>query len=246
MSAPAPGMDRAYVATHIEEDRAHWWFRGRLAVLLAVLAARLPSRRLQLLELGCGTGNVLGELRRFGDPIGVEIDETLRSTAVARGLDARAGALPDRVPVAPGSADVVLMLDVLEHVEAEASALGATRRLLTPGGLLVLTVPAYRWLWSAHDVVLGHRRRYTRAELRRAVEAAGFVVERVSYFNTLLLPAIGVVRLVRRALRRDGHDLRRPGPMVNRVLEVVFGFERHLLRRLDLPFGSSLLLIARG
>lgn len=240
-------MDAAYVAAHLEEDRDHWWFRGRLAILLAMLSHRLAGRRrLQLVELGCGTGNVLAELRRFGDVVGVEIDDTLRAAAISRGLDVRAGALPDQVPIDPGRADVVLMLDVLEHLDGEASALGAARKLLAPEGLLVITVPAYQWLWSAHDVALGHRRRYTRARLRGAAEAAGFVVERISYFNTLLLPAIAAVRLRRRLLGRDGHDLHRPAPMVNRALERVFAFERRLLTRLDLPFGSSLLLIARG
>jgi ferric-dicitrate binding protein FerR (iron transport regulator) len=106
-------------------------------------------------------------------------------------------------------------------------------------------VPAYAWLWSRHDEMLGHRRRYTAARLRRAAEEAGFAVERLTYFNTLLAPAIVAVRLARAALRRPGHDLARPGPLVNRVLAAVFGAEAGLLRWLSLPFGISILLVAR-
>ena len=239
-------MDPAYVAAHAENDREHWWFRGRLAVLCAVLERRLPSGRLRLVELGCGTGNVLEALRPFGDTTGVEIDDTLRAIALARGLDVRAGALPDRVPIDPGTADVVLMLDVLEHLDAESAGLGAARKILVPGGLLVVTVPAYQWLWSAHDVHLGHRRRYTRARLRQAVEGAGFVVERVSYFSTVLSPAVAAVRCAQRLGGGDCHDLHRPARLVNRALQSVFAFERHIVSRVDLPFGSSLLLVARG
>ena len=239
-------MDSAYVPVHAEEDREHWWFRGRLAVILAVLDRRLPRRRLRLVELGCGSGGVLAALGRYGETIGVEVDDVLRGIAVARGLNVLAGALPDRLPVDPGSADVVLLLDVLEHLEADQAALEAARKLLAPGGLLVVTVPAYRWLWSAHDVVLGHRRRYTRAELRGLVTRAGFTLDRVTYFNTLLLPAIAAARLARRLEGRKGHDLQRPRTALNSVLTRVFAAERHAVSRVDLPFGGSVLLLARA
>lgn len=239
-------MDSAYVATHIEEDRAHWWFRARLEILLSVLRGRTGTRRLRLVELGCGTGNVLAALGEFGEAIGVEVDDRLRAVAAAQGLDVRAGRLPDGVPLPSGSADVVLLLDVLEHLSDEAAALVTARKLLGPGGLLVVTVPAYGWLWSTHDVMLGHRRRYTRGRLARVVSASGFAIERVSYFNTLLFPGLAAVRLLGRRRHRDGHDLRRPVPALNRALERVFAAERHLLGCLDLPFGGSLLLLARA
>jgi hypothetical protein len=106
-------------------------------------------------------------------------------------------------------------------------------------------VPAYQWLWSGHDEVLGHRRRYTAAELRAAVERAGFTVLRVSYFNTLLFPLLLVARAGKRLRGDRGHDLRHPAAPINWLLEHVFAFERHLIPRVRLPFGSSLLLIGR-
>lgn len=238
-------MDPAYVAVHMEEDRLHWWFRGRLAVILAALRRALPRRPVRLLELGCGSGNVLAALGEFGEAVGMEVHPGLAAAARAAGLDVRPGALPGDLVVPPGWADVVLLLDVLEHLDDDAAALGAARRALAPGGLLVVTVPAYRWLWSAHDVALGHRRRYTARELRRLVERAGFGVERVSYFNTLLFPAVALARAWKRLTGDTTHDLHRPSPVWNRGLARLFALERHVVPRAPLPFGASLLLLAR-
>jgi SAM-dependent methyltransferase len=238
-------MDAAYVAVHIEEDRSHWWFRGRLAVIRAALRRALPPRRVRLLELGCGSGNVLASLSEFGEAVGMDGHGDLVSAARAAGLDARPGRLPDDLGVPQGWADVVLLLDVIEHVDDDLATLRAARTSVGEGGLLVVTVPAYQWLWSGHDEVLGHRRRYTAAKLRAAVERAGFTVLRVSYFNTLLFPLLLAARAAKRLRGDRGHDLRHPAAPINWLLERVFAFERHLLPRVRLPFGSSLLLIGR-
>lgn len=238
-------MDHAYVAAHIEEDRQHWWFRGRLRVLRATLGATLPRRSLKLLELGCGTGNVLRALRDFGEAVGMEPDERLIAAARADGLDVRRGTIPDDLVVPEGWADVVLLLDVLEHLDDEGGALATARRALAAGGTLVVTVPAFDWLWSAHDRALGHRRRYTAGRLRRVVEGAGFRVARVTYFSTLLFPAFALVRCLKRGRGPEAHDLRRAPVGLNRLLEGCFALERHLVPPVRLPFGSSLLLIAQ-
>jgi SAM-dependent methyltransferase len=238
-------MDPAYAAVHAEEDRAHWWFLGRRAVILAEMARRLPAGRARMAELGCGSGGMLEALLRFGTAVGVETDAALRARAQERGLDVRAGALPDAIPLHPGRWDAVCLFDVLEHVDDEAGALAACRRLLVPGGRLFVTVPAYAWLWSRHDELLGHRRRYTARGLRQVAERAGFTVERLTYFNTILAPPIVAVRIVRAALRRPGHDLDRPAPWLNRALAACFSAEARLLRWTSPPFGISILLVAR-
>src|SRR5262249_39050980 len=142
-------MDALYIAHHLEQDRGHWWFRGRLAVLQAVLRRALPRGRHRLLDLGCGSGNVLETLAEFGAAVGVDRDERMIAAARRAGLDVRRGTLPDDLAVPEGWADVVLLLDVLEHLDDERPALATARRALAPGGRLVVTVPAYRWLWSA-------------------------------------------------------------------------------------------------
>ena len=238
-------MDPAYAAVHAAEDRAHWWFLGRRAVILAEMARRLPAGGARLAELGCGSGGMLEALGRFGTAVGVETDPALRERARERGLDVRAGALPDAIPLEVGRWDAVCLFDVLEHVDDEAGALAACRRLLGPGGRLFVTVPAYAWLWSPHDELLGHRRRYTARTLRQVAERAGFAVERLTYFNTLLAPPIMAVRLARAALRRSGHDLDRPAPWLNRALAACFSAEARLLAWMSPPFGISVLLAAR-
>lgn len=241
----ADRLDPAYLALHAGEDRLHWYFRGRLAVLLGVLRRVLPRHRVRLLEIGCGTGNVLAALGEFGQAVGMEANDALLAGARVAGLDARKGALPDDLVVAPEWADVVLLLDVIEHLDDDVAGLRGARRALGRGGLLVITVPAHPWLWSGHDVALGHRRRYTATCLRGVVEAAGYRVERMSYFNTLLFPVIAAVRLWKRLRGDDRHDLERPHPVLNAFLERVFALERHVVPTPALPFGVSLLVVAR-
>jgi SAM-dependent methyltransferase len=238
-------VDREYLVAHLAEDRRHWWFRGRRAVLRAVLRRVLPVRPARLLELGCGSGNMLEMLSEFGEAIGVEADPVLVEAARAAGLDARRGTLPGDPPVPRQWADAVLMLDVLEHLDDEAAALATARRALAPQGVLVITVPAYAWLWSGHDVALGHRRRYTARRLRAVVAEAGFRVDRVTHFNALLFPALAVVRAAKRFAGDRSHDLHPGSPALSAMLERCFAFERHLVPRLSLPCGSSLLLVAR-
>jgi len=238
-------MDPSYAAVHAEEDGSHWWFIGRRAVILAEMARRLPASGSRLAEVGCGSGGMLEALAPLGRAVGVEMDPALREHARARGLDVRPGRLPDDIPLEAGGFDAACLFDVLEHVDDEAGALAACRRLLAPGGRLFVTVPAYAWLWSRHDEILGHRRRYTARSLRRAVESAGFAVERLTYFNTLLAPPIMGARAYRALRGRADHDLDRPSPLVNRLLASCFASEARLLRWVKLPFGISLLLVAR-
>jgi SAM-dependent methyltransferase len=169
-----------------------------------------------------------------------------RAWAEARGVVPVAdGRLPDGVPFEGEAFDAVLLLDVLEHVEADRASLAALGGRLAPGGRLVVTVPAYRWLWSAHDDANHHVRRYTRAGLVQTAEAAGLRVYEATYYNTLLFPAAAGARLAGRLVGSQGRSgLGIPPPLVNRLLAGVFGAERHLVGRVPLPFGVSVLMVA--
>jgi SAM-dependent methyltransferase len=159
-------------------------------------------------------------------------------------VDIRFGKLPDEVPFERHSFDLVCLFDVLEHVEDDASALVSIRELVRPGGFAVITVPAYRWLWSQHDEKLHHRRRYTYRELHERAKAAGWTVRRLSFLNTLLFPLAAAGRLLDQ-LRpgRQPAGAQIPAAPLNEALYRIFGLEKYLLSTVDLPFGVSLLAI---
>jgi SAM-dependent methyltransferase len=231
---------------HRVEDR-HWWFHGRRAIMAGFLR-RLPlAPGASILEAGCGTGGNLALLAAFGRVRGFEPDPTARALAAARGLGTiEEGFLPDAIPFEGETFDLVVATDVLEHVEADAASVAALYARLRPGGYFLATVPACPWLWSGHDVSHHHFRRYTRAGLVAVFQAAGARVERCSYFNGLLFPAIVAMRKGKAWLGNGTEpDTRVPPRLLNGVLRRVFAAERHWLRRGNFPLGVSLVLLAR-
>lgn len=241
-------MDPDVYARMAAHDDKHWWFVARRRILARAIARQVrPSADLRILEAGCGTGGNLPMLRKFGHVSAFEMDADARRLAKERsGVEVLDGRLPDRVPFAPGSFDLVALLDVLEHVEDDVGSLAAAARTLAPGGRLLLTVPAYQFLWSRHDELHHHKRRYDRQSLLRTLQAAGLEPLHVSYFNTLLFPVVAGVRQFGKLFGiRDAADDALPPAVLNRLLTTVFGLERYLVDRWPLPFGVSLLLVAR-
>lgn len=230
-----------------ETEERHWWFTGRRKVLAALIARLALPREARILEIGCGTGGNLAMLSGFGQVSALESDPAARAIAVektAGRFDIRAGRCPDEIPFAARSFDLVCLFDVLEHIEEDVATLEAAAALLARDGQAVLTVPAHRWMWSAHDEFLHHKRRYSAGELRRKIAAAGLRIAAFSHFNTLLFPLAAVVRVKDRLLGRDqasGHDV--PPRPVNALFHGVFSAERFLVGRLPLPFGVSLMAV---
>lgn len=171
------------------------------------------------------------------------VDPRLGEIALAAQADALA------LPFSGESFDAVFMFDVLEHIEADASVLAEIRRVLRPGGKLLVTVPAFMFLFGLQDVVSEHKRRYRRGPLLDLMRGSGFDVRYATYFNTLLFPPIAAIRMARRVLPvkevegRSDFDLRLPGP-VETILEKLFSLERHAIDRARLPFGISILCAA--
>ena len=153
--------------------------------------------------------------------------------------------LPERLPYAERSFDLVVMCDVLEHIEDDVGTMHRVLRLLKPGGMVVMTVPALRWLWSAHDVQHHHKRRYHRGQLRRILARLGFHIHCLSYINSFLLPIMGAVRMVWRPKTWSAEHLEPGTRPWSKVLEAVFSAERHFLRLFTLPLGGSLVAVAR-
>jgi SAM-dependent methyltransferase len=243
-------MDRDYERqTHAAEDR-HWWYRGRRKVLDGVLASLNLPAPARVLDAGCGSGRNMVELARLGEVTGVELSDT--SVALARERDVGeviAGSVLE-MPFAEDSFDLAVSLDVIEHLEDDLGAMRELRRTVAPGGALLVTVPAYQWLWSGHDVINHHHRRYTRRTLQRVAEQAGWQQARTTYFNSLLLPAAIVLRVLDRVNRakttETSLDLWVPPEPLNWLLERPLALESQLLARGGrIPAGLSLLAVFR-
>jgi SAM-dependent methyltransferase len=242
-------MDRDYeLQTHQAEDR-HWWYRGRRKVIERVVEdLRLPARA-RILDAGCGSGRNMVELARHGTVTGVELADASVSLARERGAgEVIAGSVLE-MPFEAGSFDLAASLDVIEHLEDDLTALRELRRVVAPGGSLLVTVPAYQWLWSGHDEINHHFRRYTRRSLQRAGEEAGWQQVRTTYFNSLLLPAAILLRVLDRFSRKTTEsslDLWVPPAPLNWLLERPLAFEASLIGRGGrIPAGLSLLAVFR-
>lgn len=239
-------MERVVYDRMAELDELHWWYRARRDILASLIERRigLPGDA-RILEIGCGTGHNVMMLKRFGEVDAIEIDEAARTIASERlGKPVGSAPLPELTGIADGAYDMIAILDVLEHVEADRNALESMARKLKPGGRILITVPAHPWMWSAHDVVNHHQRRYTKKALRTVVEQAGLKLEMMSYFNSLLFPLAAAARLAGRVSgKEDSDDTLPPGP-VNKLFNFLFGLERHALGRVPFPPGVSLVAIA--
>jgi SAM-dependent methyltransferase len=243
-------MDRDYERqTHEAEDR-HWWYRGRRKVLAGVLAELGLPKPARILDAGCGSGRNMVELARLGAVTGIELSDTSVALARERRVgEVIAGSVLE-MPFAEDSFDLAVSLDVIEHLEDDLAALRELRRTVAPGGALLVTVPAYQWLWSGHDEINHHHRRYTRRTLQRVAEQAGWHQARTTYFNSLLLPAAIVLRVLDRVNRakttETSLDLWVPPEPVNWMLERPLALESTLISRGGrIPAGLSLLAVFR-
>ncbi len=242
-------MDRDYERqTHQAEDR-HWWYRGRRTVLDGVIAGLGLPPNARILDAGCGSGRNMVELAQLGTVTGVELSQTSVSLARERGVGEIIAGSVLEMPFADDSFDLAVSLDVIEHLQDDFAALRELRRTVAPGGALLVTVPAYQWLWSGHDEVNHHHRRYTRRSLQAVAQRAGWTQQRTSYFNSLLLPVAILLRILDRVNTKTTEsslDLWIPPGPVNRLLECPLDLEAALIARGGrIPAGLSLLAVFR-
>jgi SAM-dependent methyltransferase len=250
-------MDEQYELTTLAFEEAHWWYRGRRAIVRdAVRSLGLPPDA-RILDAGCGSGRNMVELTAFGTVYGIDIAPVSARQALARGIgNVTQGSLDD-LPYDDDAFDLITSLDVIEHIEDDVAVLRELRRVARPSSALLVTVPAYPALWSSHDEVNHHQRRYTRRTLVEAATVAGWLPERTTHFNALLFAPAAAYRLAERALRRrvggNGNGAHEAGDLdatpgwANAALEKALLAEAAFLRngRRRIPVGLSLLAIFR-
>lgn len=232
-------MDEAIYDELFSVEESHWWFRGRRAVIEALFAhVRGERNGSAFLDIGCGSGRNLQEFAH-GPAVGTEFAADAVEVARRRGVDCRQ-ADAQELPFGDGEFQIVSAFDVIEHVADDGAAFAEAHRVAAPGASMVVTVPAYQWLWSQHDETHGHRRRYTRPALVTVAEKAGWRRRFATYFNSLLLPPIALVRAFRRGGGASNTDYALTSTRLNKVLAVPMQVEARLIRQgVRLPAGVS-------
>jgi SAM-dependent methyltransferase len=242
-------MDQLLMRTMLDVDEHHWWYRGRRRIIRSELdRLPLPSRAL-VLDAGCGSGRTLDELTRYGEVHGIELDPEAAGTARRRGVGEVVIGRLEELPWDDATFDLITCLDVIEHTPDDRLTLRELRRVCKPGGWLLVTVPAYQALWSNHDHANHHVRRYGRRTLTAAALDSGWLLRRMTSFNSLLLAPAAAVRLAQRRVPRSEYtpEIRLGPPWLNAVLERPLRLEaRWLSGGRTLPAGLSLMAVLQN
>lgn len=236
-----------------ELEDGYWWYRGLRTLLQALLARYVPSAapRALLLDVGCGTGANLQLLQAYGRAIGVDLAEQAIAFCRARAIpsDRAFVASASELPFPDGLFDLAISFEVICNIADDRRAFAEIVRVLMPGGRCIIQMPAYQWLWSMHDVAVGHQRRYAARDLREKLEGTGLEVERLTHANVLFFPLIAAARLGRRLLPERSRAVRSdltPLPRaLNAALAALYCAEMRAVARVDVPYGLSLIAVAR-
>ncbi len=229
-----------------ENETDHWWFQARREILVQIINSFVPKGA-AVLDVGCGTGFILEKLQHDYDAHGLDHAEVAVNYCHERGLTfVKQGFLGEET-FNGKKFQLVSFLDVIEHIEDDLAVISIAKSYLSNDGYLMITVPAFQFLWSAHDEIHHHKRRYTKDSLTNLLEKAGYTVRYITYFNTLLFPMIALIRAVGNLTgRHNASDAKPANKLLNDTLYQVFKSEQTLLPKVNLPFGVSLLAIAEA
>ncbi|HRA46808.1 MAG TPA: class I SAM-dependent methyltransferase [Thermomicrobiales bacterium] len=247
-------MKSEYYGEYYEHENNHWWFKWRFDMITEIVEALPRNESFRLLDAGCGTGQMTKLLEKYGDAVGLELAPEAIAFARKRGVqNIVQGSITDP-PFPAGSFDLVLSLDVIEHVDNDVQILESLFEIVKPGGHLIVTVPAFQSLWSQHDEINQHKRRYRVPQLRKMIENAGFQTTKVTYCNTSLFVPVFATRKAKTALRslRHANDIEHPESdlafypkPINELLYKIVSSETKLMKHVDMPFGVSILAVAQ-
>ena len=238
-------MELAYYETQHRQELYHWWYRVRRELLHDILSDYYGNRTdLHLADIGCGTGALTKELEHYGHCIGIDFSEQAVDYCKSRGVrDIRIGTVA-KTEIKSESLDAAICLDVLEHIPDDTKGIAEIERILKPGGIAIIFVPCFMFLWGPTDKVSQHYRRYRLSKLAQKIKPEYFTILRQSYFNTFLFPLIAMVRITVRLLNiKIESDIRMGSGTTNSLLYRIFAFERLLLRYTNFPFGVSGMLV---
>jgi SAM-dependent methyltransferase len=239
-------MERVVYQQMAELDDRHWWYRARRRILADLIRREAqPPPNARILEIGCGTGHNLAMLGEFGHVDGLELDDEARALSERRlGRSVMSAPLPELAGVPNRHYDLIGAFDVIEHIDDDHAALASIAAKLKPGGKFVMAVPAHQWMWTAHDVINHHKRRYSKRALNTLVDSSPLRLDKIGYFNSLLFPLAIAARAASKLRGSDNADVTLPPAPLNTALEKIFGAERYLVGRLPLPPGLSLFAVA--
>ena len=226
-----------------EED--YWWWIGKREIVKGIIN-RLNSDFRTVLDVGCGTGLNLNYLKHYGTVIGLDFSKEALNFCKLRAAENLIQADAEKVPFKDDTFDLIIALDLLEHLD-DRDVLKEFYRVLNPNAYLIATVPAFNFMWSKHDEALHHKRRYNKAQLKDALKSNGFIIEKISYWNFFLFLPIVAMRLIKRSVKSEEieTDAKRLPNIVNAFLTSLLKIEEYLILRVNLPVGISLVCVGK-
>ncbi len=238
-------MDKSYEAKYHTLEERHWWFASRRDMVLRLIGDISPDTA--ILEVGCSGGPLLLKLAEMGctDLTGIDVSDAAIELSHKRGFENTSVMDGANLTFDDQRFDLLIASDVLEHIEDHERALAEWYRVLRPGGRAIIFVPALQWLWSKHDTINHHYRRYRSSSLSKVSEAAGFKVKRNGYWNVGLLPTVALYRKLENLLAKNQDDDNLnvvPGPL-NGLFKTYMMLENAIIQRVRLPLGVSTFVV---
>lgn len=227
----------------------YWWFQGRKYIILDLMNNFINKKdSLNILDIGCGTGMLLSELSRFGEPIGLDFSPLALAFCRKRGIKDLMRASVDDLPIKNNSIDIITAFDLIEHIEDDKKLCNSIFDICKNDGYFILTVPAYQFLWSKHDESLYHYRRYTKKQIEDMLTKAGFKINKLTYAITLTFIPIAIYRFIEKIFNKNSkpksHLITLP-EWINSLLIMTLKLESKILSKFNLPFGVSIICIAQ-
>lgn len=243
-------MEKSQYEVMYQVEENHFWYQGMRNISESLLQKYLDKKnKLNILDVGCGTGGSIVFLKKYGNVYGVDISEQALKYCKKRGLKKIQIGSINKLPFSDNFFDLVTCFDVIYHKKVnDKKAILELYRILKPGGILILRSAAYNWLYSQHDIPIETRYRYVKREINELLNQAGFINLKITYINSLLFPFIALKRIGERILgfsNSQVSDVKPVNPFLNKLLVVPLLIEKYLIKYLNLPFGLSIVAVSK-